>query len=136
MLNTILSETVSLLNSNGIDTVYSVYDNIPIPSKGSGIFTVAGIDSFESSSPIHAEFRIFLPFKAEVGITLIAPLSCTMAELYSYFDTHIVPLAENPGSLSFSLKSAAMKTDSNIGRLILKAKFSVSGITSFVRRSE
>lgn len=134
MLEQILNETITRLQANGIETVFSVYDSIPISSKGSGIFTVAGIDSFESSAPIHTEYKIYLPFRADAGITLIAPLSCTMAELYDYFDAYVLPLAESSGSLSFALRSAAMKTDSNINRLVLKAEFSVSGITAFERR--
>lgn len=132
MLKTILSQIVSSLKSNGVSEAYTVFDAIPVSRKGE-IYTVASVEGFESTAPIYSDLRIFLPFKAEAGISVIAPVSAGMAELYDYFDSFILPIIEQMGSLTASLKSVSMKKDSNINRLVLKANLSVSGICQLER---
>lgn len=133
MLKTILSQITDELKNAGVSEVYTAFDNIPMDKKGREIFTVVGIDGFESSAPIYSEYTIFLPFKAEVGISLIAPLSMDMARLYGVFDSDIMPLIDRLGSLTCSLRNITIKNDANIKRLVLKARFSVSGISKLER---
>lgn len=135
MLKTILSQITEELKNAGISEVYTAFDNIPMDKKGICIFTVAGIESFESSAPIYSEYSIFLPFKAEAGISLIAPLSMNMAQLYDVFDREVMPLIKNLGSLTCSLRNITIKNDANIKKLVLKARFSVSGISKLERSS-
>lgn len=133
MLKTILSQITDELKNAGVSEVYTAFDNIPMDKKCGGIFTVAGIDSFESSAPIYSEYTIFLPFRAEAGISLIAPLSMDMARLYDVFDSEVMPLMDRLGSLTCSLRNITMKNDANIKKLVLKARFSVSGISKLER---
>lgn len=133
MLKSILSQISDELKKGGIREVYTAFDSIPIDKKGSGIYTVASIESFESAAPIYSEYHIFLPFKAEAGISLIAPQTMNMAQLYEYFDSNILPLMDRLGSLTCSMKGITMKNDSNIRRLVLKVGFSVSGISQLER---
>ncbi|MBQ8296606.1 MAG: hypothetical protein IJX77_02345 [Ruminococcus sp.] len=133
MLRTVLDKIAEKLVENGIPKVYSAFDNIPVENKGREIFTVVGIESYESFSPIYSEYNVFLPFKAEASVQLIAPQSFTMTQLYDYFDSYVMPIAGNMGSLTCSLKKLSMKNDSNISRLVLKVQFSVTGISRLER---
>jgi len=135
MLKTVIDQIAHELESTGIETVYTAFDYIPIEKKGKEIFTVVGIDNFESSTPIYSEVSVFLPFKAEAAISLIAPKDMTMIQLYDFFDSKVLPAIKNTGSLTCSLRNLSMKNDSNINRLVLKVKFSVSGISKLERSS-
>lgn len=135
MLKTIVDRLSQELKKNGIEKVYTVFDNIPIEKKGRDIFTVIGVESFESSSPIYSEYSVFLPFKAEASISLIAPQNFTMAELYDFFDAKILSVIKDMGSLTCSLRNLTMKNDTNISRMTLKIRFSVSGISRLERSS-
>ena len=127
MLKTIVEKIHTELVSNGVENVYTCFDNIPISSKGSGIFTVVGVEEIESSAPIFSQYTIFLPFKAVASISLIAPKNFTMAQIYQYWDDNIIPLIRNISSLTCGIKSISIKPDSNINKLTLKVKLSVSG---------
>lgn len=135
MLNTIVTQINDELKKCGVSEVYSAFDNISTEKKGKGIYTVTSIDSFESSAPIYSSYHIYFPFKSYADIRVTAPLDYSMAELYSYFDTMILPALNNLGSLNCSLKNLTMKKDSNINRLVLRICFSVSGITRLERSS-
>lgn len=133
MLETVLSQITKELKNAGLSRVYTVFDNIPADIKGGGVFAVVEIERFESTAPIYSEYSVFMPFRADAGISLIAPATMNMAQLYDVFDRFVLPLADSMGSLTCSLKSAAVKKDGNIGRLVLKAEFSVSGISKHER---
>lgn len=135
MLKTIIDKLTEELKNNGVENVYTCFDNVPINKKGNGIFTVAGVDSFESSSPIYSKYVVYLPFKSEAAITLIAPQDYTMAELYDYFDKNVLPIIKNTGSMTCTLRNLTMKNDANINRMTLKMRLSVSGISRIERSS-
>lgn len=135
MLKKILDQIAEELRSCGVKEVYTAFDNIPIEKKGAGIYTVAAIESFESSAPIYSDSIIYLPFKAEASISLIAPQSMTMAKLYDCFDADILPIIDKMGSLTCSLRNLTMKNDANIRKLVLKVRFSASGISRLERSS-
>jgi hypothetical protein len=133
MLKTIVSQLAEELENNGVEQVYTCFDNIPIWDKTSGIFTVVGIEGFESSAPIYSEYCVYVPFKAEAAITLLASQSTAMSQLYTFFDEKIFPIVKSMGSMDCALKNLTMKNDSAINRITLKIKFSVSGISRIER---
>lgn len=135
MLKNILSQIVSVLEESGVNKVYTAFDNLPLESKGRDIITVVSVDSFESSAPLYSEYNIFLPFKAEIGISLVAPLSMSMAQLYDYFDSNILPLMDKLGSLTCNMRNLTMKNDANLHKLVLKLRFSATGISKLERSS-
>ncbi len=135
MLKAILEKIEQELENNGVERIYTAFDYISIEKKGKEIFTVVGIDSFESYAPIYSESVIYLSFKAEAAVSLVAPESFTMAELYDYFDGSILPALMNMTNLTCSLRDLTIKNDTNINRLVLKVKFSVTGITRLERSS-
>lgn len=133
MLKTVVEKIHAELNSNGVENVYTCFDNIPISSKGNGIFTVVGVEEMESSAPIFSQYTIFLPFKAVASVSLIAPKNFSMAQLYQYWDDNIIPIIHNIASLTCGVKSITIKPDSNINKLTFKVKLSVSGIHQMTR---
>ncbi len=135
MLKNILSQVAGELEKCGAGKVYTAFDNLPLESKGKDIITVVSVDSFDCSAPIFSQYTVFLPFKSEVGISLIAPLSMNMAQLYEYFDCNILPIMDRLGSITCSMRNITMKNDANLNRLVLKLKFSASGISKLERSS-
>lgn len=135
MLRTVLDRISQELENSGAENIYTSFDYIPIEKKGKDIFVVAGVENYESSAPIYSEYSIFLPFKSAASISLIAPQSTPMVKLYDYFDSIILPALKNMNSLTCSLSDVSMKNDTNINRMVLKARFRVSGISRLERSS-
>ena len=136
MLNTVIREIAAALSDRGASPVYSAFDAADIRRKGSGVFTVVEVRSLESFSPIYSALSIFLPFKAEASIRVTAPRDWDMKLLYAYFDDHIAPAIGDMSSLTSSLRSLSLKQDSNIGRLVLTATLSVSGVVRSERSEQ
>lgn len=133
MLNSIISAAITALEAHGATRVYSAFDAVPIELKRGGIFTVIGVSSFESTSPIYSLSTIFLPFKAELEIKVTAPENYSAERVYKYFSEKIAPAAAEFSGLGSFLKRVSIKFDSNINRLVLTAIVSTVGTTKFER---
>lgn len=133
MLNSIISEAVAKLEVHGASHVYSAFDAVPIELKRNGIFTVVGVSSFESASPIYSLSTIFLPFKAELEIKVTAPENYSAERVYKYFSDKVAPAAAEFSGLGSFLKQVFIKFDSNINRLVLTAIVSAVGTTKIER---
>jgi hypothetical protein len=133
MLKDIIDSVVDKLEDSGIDSVYSAFDAEPVEGKGRGIFTVVGIGSFESSTPIFTQYSIYLPFKTEIEIKVTAPDSGTVEQIYTYYDEHIEPVIMSMTGLNCTIKKFTVKFDSNIQRLVLTACFAANGISKTER---
>lgn len=125
MLETIINAVKAKLEENGADRVYSAFDNVPMESRKGGIFTVVDISSFESSAPIYSLYMVYIPYRAETEIRVTAPENCSMTDIYRYYDKFIGAAAAGSNG---SLKGMTVKFDSNIRRLVLTARLSLSGI--------
>lgn len=136
MIKDIINIITKKLSSSNLGAVYSAFDAAAIHRKGKGIFTVVGISSFESLSPIYSKYTIFIPFKAEAEINITAPENCTMLSLYDYYEESVEPALLELSGLNSSVKSAAIKFDSNIQRLVLTVKISLNGISRSERSGE
>lgn len=128
MLETIINAVKAKLQECGAHPVYSAFDNVPIERRDKGIFTVVDISSFESSAPIYSLYTVYIPYKAETEIRIIAPEHCSMTDIYRYYDKFIGEAAAGLYGLNGSLRGMTVKFDSNIRRLVLTAKLSLSGI--------
>lgn len=133
MLKNIIAEISQALLKHGAERVYSAFDSLPVSCKGREIFNIVGIESCESSAPIYSQYTVFIPFKAEAAVSVAAPEDCAAEKLYEYFDEHILPAFEEVSSLTCKLKRLTVRTDRNINRLVLRADFSVSGISRLER---
>lgn len=125
MLETIINAVKARLEENGAEHVYSAFDNVPMESRRRDIFTVVDISSFESSAPIYSLCTVYIPYRAETEIRVTAPEYCSMTDIYRYYDKFIGTAA---GGFNGSVKGLTVKFDSNIRRLVLTAKLSLSGI--------
>lgn len=128
MLETIINAVKAKLEECGAVPVYSAFDNVPAERRGKEIFTVVEICSFESSAPIYSLYTVYIPYRAEAEIRVTAPESCSMTVLYRYCDKFIGAAAAGLSGINGSIKGMTVKYDSNISRLVLTAKLSLSGI--------
>ncbi len=135
MLTDIIDSIVTNLGNSGVSPVYSAFDAVKINEKNNGLFTVVGLSSFESDTPIYSQYTIFFPFKAEIEIKITAPENCSLAQIYSYYDEHIDPVISDMSGLSCKLSGISAKFDSNIQRLVLTVKLSANGISKHERSS-
>ena len=133
MLREIIDDIIEKLAENLVSPVYSAFDARALDRKGSSFFTIVGINSFESSQPIYSQYKVYIPFKAEIELTVAAPDSFSMAELYDYYDTNIAPVVFEMSGLTCTLSRMSVKFDSNIQRLVLCVRLAASGITSTER---
>ena len=135
MLRELINDITSKLSENGVTPVYSAFDAVPVSRKGSGFFTVVGIGSYESSTPIYSPYTVFLPFRTEIEISITAPENYSMIQLYDYYDEKVGPVVADMSGMTCRLSRMSVKFDSNIQRLVLKAGLSASGITKIGRDS-
>ena len=132
MLKNILAQITDALKALGMENIYTAFDNIPVSKKESR-YMVLSVKSFEAYAPIFSDISLFLPYKATAELSVIAHDTCTMAELYDYFDSELLPVMDKLGSLTSSLRGISMKYDTNIGRLVMKVTLSVSGVSRLER---
>jgi hypothetical protein len=133
MLTDIINSIVTALRNGGVTPVYSAFDAVNVAEKSKGIFTVVGLSSFESDTPIYSQYTIFFPFKAEFEIKITSPENCSLSQIYSYYDEKIDPVISEISGLTCRLSGVSAKFDSNIQRLVLTVKLSASGITKHER---
>lgn len=133
MLRDIIDDMIEKLAENHVYPVYSAFDGRALERKGRGFFTVVGISAFESSTPIYSQYMVYLPFKSEMELSVTAPDSSSMEELYEYYDNNIAPVITDMTGLTCSIAKISLKFDSNIQRLVLSVKLRVSGITKYER---
>ena len=135
MLREIINDITDKLTDSGVTAVYSAFDAVDIAKKEKGIFTVVGIGGFESYSPIYSLYTVFIPFKADIEISITAPPKTSIVDIYEFYDNNIEPVISDMCGLTCSLSKMSIKFDSNIQRLVLTAKRSASGMTKIERSS-
>ena len=123
------------LIENGTRDVYSAFDAIPVTSKG-GFFTVIVFRNFESLTPIYSKYTIYIPFKAELEITVTSPKDATMEEVYNYYEVKISKVIDRICGFTNNISRMSVKSDSNIKRFILSVGLSVEGIQKIERETE
>lgn len=133
MLKYIIEQLSAELKDCGVKEVYTAFDNIPADSKGGEPYTVVSVEGFESTAPIYTDSYLYIPFKADACISLVAPRSVTMAQLYDRFDREILPVVEKIGSMKCTLKNLTMKYDTNMRKTVLKMRLCVSGLSRLER---
>lgn len=136
MINSIINEVVEKLSASGLKEVYSAYDAVPVERKSRSFYTIIGLDSFESQQPVYSPETVFIPYKAEIFINVTAPESYSMRKLYEYFSGNIKPVIMENTGIDFYIKKVSMKHDTQISRLVLTAKISVTGIENYERNTE
>jgi len=136
MLNTIISRIARELRAFGSDPVYSAFDAVPAEKKSKGIYTIVGIESFESTAPVYSPYIVYLPFKADISIKVTAPPEVPLSALYDYYSSKTAVAIGELSGLSCTLKKLSVKYDSNISRLVLTAVLTAGGITRIERSTE
>ncbi|MBR1591656.1 MAG: hypothetical protein IJ666_01415 [Ruminococcus sp.] len=133
MITDVLNNVKNELTDAGVQNVYTIFDAVPVEKKGRGFYTIVGVSSFETSSPIYTEFTVFIPFKAEIEIKITAREASELAALYGYYDRNIEPVLNRLSNLSSRISRMSLKHDTNINRLVLNVGFSVNGIKKIER---
>lgn len=131
----IINTIKQILVDNGTENVYSSFDALPIETKGS-FFTVIGIKKLEYSKPVYSEFIIYMPFRAEIEISVLAPLSSSIDEICSYYKSEIKKSIQNIAGFNTCISDVSVKQDKNIGRFVLKVTVSADGIRRIEREQE
>ncbi len=133
MLKDIIDGIIEKLAENDVSPVYSAFDGRSLERKGQSFFTIVGISSFEAATPIYSPYTVYIPFKAEIELTVAAPEKYSMTALYEYYDSNIEPVVFDMSGLTCRLSKMSVKFDSNIQRLVLSVKLAASGITRVER---
>lgn len=131
----IINKIKQELIENGTRDVYSAFDAIPVKSKGD-FFTVIGFKNFESLTPIYSKYTIYIPFKAELEITVTSPKDATMEEVCDYYEIKIGKVIDRLHSFTNNICHMSVKPDSNIKRFILSVGLSVEGMKRIERETE
>ena len=125
MLETIINSVKSELEKAGATSVYSAFDCVPLEKRAGNIFTVVDICAFESSAPIYSLNTVYVPYTAVAALRITAPENCSMTDIYSYYDRYI---GASVTGASGRISGMTVKFDSNIRRLVMTVKVSLSGI--------
>ncbi len=72
----IISQIKQSFILEGGENIYTAFDAVPIRDKGK-FFTVLSIGGYEASAPIYNADKIYMPVKAELLVTVLAPENCT-----------------------------------------------------------
>ena len=133
MLNTLIETMKTALLRAGASPVYSAFDAVRTDRKEKGIYTIVGVDSFESFTPVYTPYVAYLPFRADVSVKITAPPDMPLETLYDYYSGKVADAFDEFMGLTSSLKKLTVKFDSNIGRLVLSAVLSTGGVTRIER---
>lgn len=107
--------------------LYTSYDAIPVKDKGD-FFTVVSVTKYETSDPIFSDTNIYLPVKAEVTLTLLAPQGSTANELYKYYDKYLEQAVNTLTGMKSGLKNTSVAVDTVSKRLALTAVLQIDAI--------
>ncbi len=130
----IINEVKQEFINGGVENVYSAFDAIPVSNKGK-IFTVIGMKKFECSMPIYSQYTIYMPYKAELEIKVLAPESSTMEELCNYYETEISGIVNSFTGISSNISGISVKQDKNISKLVLTVNISAGGMKKIQRET-
>lgn len=135
MLKTVTDAVTSALRNAGITEVYTAFDNIPVKGKGgsNGLFAVVSAGALKTSAPLYSPYTVFVPFEAEAELSLLAPLKTGLYSLFCCFEEAVLPALTAPDGPCISVKGITAGRDSNLSRLVMKIKLSVSGISRIER---
>lgn len=136
MIKSIIEIIINKLSEKTEGSVYSAFDSMAVRRKGKDFFTVVGVSSFESLTPIYSKYTVYIPFKAEAEINVTAPENYSMLRIYDYYEQYLEPALLELSGLDCRVKSAVIKFDSNIQRLVLTVKIGVSGVSKSERSGE
>lgn len=131
IINTVKQELID----NGTENVYSAFDAVPVSSKGK-FFTVIGMKNFECSTPVYSQYTIYMPFRTELEIRILAPESSSMEEICGYYESEIGGVINRLSGLSSNISGMSVKQDKNIGRLVLTVTLSAGGMKKIQRETE
>lgn len=123
------------LTDSGTENVYSAFDAVPVAEKGK-IFTVIGVKSIEYSKPLYTQYMIYMPFRAEIEIKILAPESSTMESVCSYYETEVSGAVNKLTGLNSRISGMSVKHDKNISRLVLTVTLSAGGMKKTERETE
>ncbi|MBO4878352.1 MAG: hypothetical protein J5501_10130 [Ruminococcus sp.] len=128
MIKEALDMIAQSLRERGEKNVYTSFDALPAERKGK-LFTVIGIGGMNISRPVYSLGNIYIPFTAEAEIKLTSPESAGSGELLEHFSLCTEPALEGMSGLSCRLTKLTLKHDTTLGRLVLCAGFTVTGIS-------
>ncbi|MDE7365069.1 MAG: hypothetical protein K2N27_09365 [Ruminococcus sp.] len=131
----IINTIKQVLVNNDAENVYSSFDSLPIEAKGR-FFTVIGIKKLEYSKPVYSEFTIYMPFRTEIEISILAPLSTSIDKVWNYYKSKIKESIQNIAGLNTCISDISVKQDKNISRFVLKVTISADGIRKIEREQE
>lgn len=135
MINLIINKIIENLSGNGIKNIYSAYDAKSAEKKGKDFYILAGLESLEMHKPIYSEITLFVPYEAEISLNITAPENYSMQKLYEYFSEKIKPAVMDFPEIDCYIKKITMKHNSQINRLVLCVRLSVSGIEKSERKN-
>ena len=134
-----MTETINSLVDDlvhaGVENVYTTFDADPIRSKGE-IITLVGIRSFEAMTPVYSPVTVYVPFRAELEISLLAPENTPLFELCRFFEEKIRPVLDSVPEISGRPVSVACRHDRVIRRLTLTAAVRTEGVRRIQREEE
>ncbi|MDE6426245.1 MAG: hypothetical protein K2K89_08955 [Ruminococcus sp.] len=133
MIGSVINEIVEKLCKSGLKDVHSAYDAVSVERKSRNFYTIVAPDTFEFQQPIYSPVTVFMPYKAEIYINVTAPENYSMHKLYEYFSENIKPVIMENSGMDCYIKKVSMKHDTQISRLVISAKISVTGIEKYER---
>lgn len=116
----IISQIKQSFIEAGGENIYTAFDAVPIRDKGR-YFTVLDISKYEAAPPIYTADKIYMPVKAELTVTVLAPEKYTKEQLYDYYELYFDAAVNRMCGLSSTLKQIDVSIDKNLNRLALKA---------------
>lgn len=131
----IINKIKQEIKEKGTEDIYSAFDAIPVSLKGD-FFTVIGFRNFESLTPIYSQYTIYIPFKAELEITVTAPKNATMEEIYNYYEIKIGRIIDSICGLTNNICRMAVKPDNSMKRFVLSVGLSLEGMKKIDRETE
>lgn len=134
-MNEIISQIKQSFIDAGGENIYTSFDAAPIRDKGR-YFTVLDISRYEAAPPIYTADKIYMPIKAELTVTVLAPEKYTKEQIYDYYELYFETAVNRLCGLSSNLKQIDVSIDKNLNRLALKAVVKVNCIKTITIPTE
>lgn len=134
-MNEIISQIKQSFIDAGGENIYTSFDAAPIRDKGR-YFTVLDISRYEAAPPIYTDDKIYMPIKAELTVTVLAPEKYTKEQIYDYYELYFETAVNRLCGLSSNLKQIDVSIDKNLNRLALKAVVKVNCIKTITIPTE
>ncbi|MBQ4465389.1 MAG: hypothetical protein II916_05450 [Oscillospiraceae bacterium] len=126
-MQVLFDEILRRLRGSDQTEVYPSFDAVPVGKKSAALFTVLTAESVKLGTPFPEGACVCCPFSAVFTVSVLVPMTSPLETAEDHFYDRLLPRMRGIGCVLCEVRAA--RVDVKLGRIIMDARFTVSGIS-------